>query len=165
MIAPLAAMQTKDVAFMITLAGVGVRGSELLLQQNDDVLKQTGVGEEYRKYFRELNQRVYDKIATMMPKDDVSDSLSSIFDQWKATLPEGRLGQMGFAGEIGKKKFLQTYKPLTSPWFRYFLAYDPQPILSRIKIPVLALNGSKDAQVAAQANLKGFEKGLLAARK
>jgi len=58
---------------------------------------------------------------------------------------------------------LQTYKPLTTPWFRYFLAYDPQPVLTKIKIPVLALNGSKDMQVAAQANLQGFEKGLLAA--
>lgn len=163
MIASMVATQSKDVAFMVSLAGLGVNGTELLLQQNDDLLKQSNVGDTYRSYFRELNALVYSKISSLTPTDDVSDSLEVVFENWKQRQPEGRLGQLGFVGEIGKKKFLQSYKPLTTPWYRYFLAYDPQFYLSRIKIPVLALNGSKDIQVAAQANLAGFEKGLTVA--
>jgi uncharacterized protein len=42
---------------------------------------------------------------------------------------------------------------LTSPWFRFFLDYDPLPNLQGVKCPVLALYGQKDLQVPASVNL------------
>ncbi|HBR69313.1 MAG TPA: hypothetical protein DEA55_08070 [Rhodospirillaceae bacterium] len=42
---------------------------------------------------------------------------------------------------------------LLSPWYRYFLAYNPRPTLEKVSIPVLALNGENDVQVAAKENL------------
>jgi hypothetical protein len=42
---------------------------------------------------------------------------------------------------------LQLIKKLNAKWFREFLAYDPAEDLSRIKVPVLAITGSKDIQV------------------
>src|SRR5690606_32235180 len=42
------------------------------------------------------------------------------------------------------------------PWMRYFIKYDPATTLTKIKIPVLALNGEKDIQVSAKENLAGF---------
>ena len=35
---------------------------------------------------------------------------------------------------------------INSPWFRFFLSYDPRPTLMKVRVPVLALNGEKDAQ-------------------
>ena len=35
--------------------------------------------------------------------------------------------------------------------------YDPQPALSKVTCPVLALNGAKDMQVDAGINLKAIE--------
>ncbi len=43
--------------------------------------------------------------------------------------------------------------PFNSPWFRYFLSYDPAPALEKVKCPVLALFGEKDMQVSAEQNL------------
>ncbi len=40
-----------------------------------------------------------------------------------------------------------------SAWFRYFISYNPRPTLEKVKIPVLALNGENDLQVAAKENL------------
>src|SRR5688572_28548162 len=40
-----------------------------------------------------------------------------------------------------------------SPWFRFFSAFDPKPTLSNVRVPVLALNGELDLQVAAKENL------------
>jgi fermentation-respiration switch protein FrsA (DUF1100 family) len=40
-----------------------------------------------------------------------------------------------------------------SPWYRYFLFYNPRPTLEKVKIPVLALNGENDLQVAWKENL------------
>jgi len=50
---------------------------------------------------------------------------------------------------------------LASDWFRYFLQYKPAATLSRINVPVLALNGSLDRQVPADENLAAI-KGALA---
>ena len=47
---------------------------------------------------------------------------------------------------------------VTSPWFVYFLRYNPAPVIQKIKCPVLALNGEKDIQVAAKANLDGIKR-------
>jgi uncharacterized protein len=49
---------------------------------------------------------------------------------------------------------------MSSAWYRYFLKYDPAPTLQKIKIPVLALNGDKDVQVDAVANLTAFDVNL-----
>jgi fermentation-respiration switch protein FrsA (DUF1100 family) len=38
--------------------------------------------------------------------------------------------------------------------------YDPQPVLTRVRCPVLAINGEKDLQVAADENLPGIRKAL-----
>lgn len=49
---------------------------------------------------------------------------------------------------------------LSSPWFRYFLDYDPLLALQKVKCPVLALNGEKDLQVSAADNLPMIQKTL-----
>ncbi len=42
---------------------------------------------------------------------------------------------------------------LLTPWFRYFLTYDPRPALLKVTCPVLALNGGRDLQVDSKINL------------
>ena len=51
-------------------------------------------------------------------------------------------------------------KELLSPWFRTFLALDPRTFLSRVEVPVLALNGERDWQVPPGANLPEMKKAL-----
>ena len=49
---------------------------------------------------------------------------------------------------------------LTSPWMKYFIKYNPAPILEKVKCPVLAINGEKDLQVPAKINLDTIKKAL-----
>ena len=42
---------------------------------------------------------------------------------------------------------------MTSPWFRQFLDYDPEPALEKLKCPVLALSGDRDLQVDSTENV------------
>ena len=51
-------------------------------------------------------------------------------------------------------------KTLTSPWFKYFVKFDPVPTLERVKCPVLAINGEKDLQVPPKENLSAIEDAL-----
>ena len=48
----------------------------------------------------------------------------------------------------------------TNDWFRYFLQFKPPAALSRIHVPVLALNGSLDRQVPADENLTAIKAAL-----
>ena len=48
----------------------------------------------------------------------------------------------------------------TDPWLRYFLAYNPQPALEALAIPVLALIGDLDLQVSAELNIPALEAAL-----
>ena len=52
---------------------------------------------------------------------------------------------------------------IISPWFKAFLAYDPQTNLRKVHVPVLALNGTSDVQVVYTQNIPAIEKALRAA--
>jgi fermentation-respiration switch protein FrsA (DUF1100 family) len=49
---------------------------------------------------------------------------------------------------------------VSGPWFRYFLTYDPAPNLARIRVPVLALDGSLDRQVPPVENLAAIRAAM-----
>jgi fermentation-respiration switch protein FrsA (DUF1100 family) len=51
-------------------------------------------------------------------------------------------------------------KQIRSPWYQYFLQYDPAPALEKVKCPVLAINGEKDRQVPPNQNLPAIRKAL-----
>jgi fermentation-respiration switch protein FrsA (DUF1100 family) len=47
---------------------------------------------------------------------------------------------------------------------RYFISTDPAGYWKKVKCPVLALNGEKDLQVAAEINLPAIKKALKSGR-
>ena len=47
-----------------------------------------------------------------------------------------------------------------TPWFRFFLDYDPAADLAKVRCPVLALFGEKDLQVLAESNRKAIAEAL-----
>jgi len=53
-------------------------------------------------------------------------------------------------------------KALSSPWFRYFLTYDPREALKKVSCPLLAIAGEKDMQVPPKENLSAIEMALKA---
>ena len=53
-----------------------------------------------------------------------------------------------------------TIGQLNSPWFRYFLQYDPATTLERLEVPVLAIVGAKDLQVLPADNMPAIEAAL-----
>src|SRR5581483_4641175 len=69
--------------------------------------------------------------------------LKEAIDAYLAELPEAEKKQ----AEAQKGMIDQQMKAVRSPWFRYFLTYDPRPALQKVRCPVLALIGEKDFQV------------------
>jgi hypothetical protein len=66
-----------------------------------------------------------------------------------------KLADEGMEAQLGIE-----IKALTSPWFRYFMDYDPATALRKVTCPVLVLNGEKDKQVPPAQNLPAIRKAL-----
>ncbi len=49
---------------------------------------------------------------------------------------------------------------MSSPWFRFFLEYDPLPVLQTLKTPALVLYGQKDVQVSPKFNEAPMKQAL-----
>ena len=73
---------------------------------------------------------------------------------WQNLAPE-------IQGEVQKEAFIKkTTANIISPWFRHFLKINPSEYLEKLSLPVLAINGENDTQVAYQSNLNGIERAL-----
>ena len=67
---------------------------------------------------------------------------------------------IGISNENLEASIHDQFKRLNSPWFRFYLAFDPGDVLQKVKCSVLALNGEKDIQVTPKENQQAIEKAL-----
>ena len=61
-----------------------------------------------------------------------------------------------------KQNYQAVLTQIQAPYMKYFLALDMRPLLGSVTCPVLALNGTKDTQVAYETNLGALRSGLTA---
>lgn len=156
-VASIAASMSPSVSFIVLLAGPGVRGDKLLLMQNEALARAAGASEAAIAEAASLNEALY-KIA--MRKGAAVDLKAEIASTLKAKLGEGKGGASADSLEAETSSIADQ---LLSPWMKSFLSIDPAFYLSTVKIPVLAMNGSKDLQVPADQNLKAIGAALSAA--
>lgn len=142
MIAPMVAARNSLVAFIVIMAGTGVSGAELLPAQVAAIAEASGESHEKALALGENNREVL-----TMFKQGASDE--ALIKKMAQLMPA--------ASEEQQKAQL---KPLQTPWFRFFLAYDPAISLRQVKCPVLAINGEKDMQVLPAQNLPAIRKAL-----
>jgi fermentation-respiration switch protein FrsA (DUF1100 family) len=64
--------------------------------------------------------------------------------------------------EHRKTKIDTHIKNMLSPWYRYFLTYDPKAALRKVTCPVLSIFGEKDLQVPPTENSIAVEEALRA---
>ncbi|WJG08694.1 alpha/beta fold hydrolase [Aliiglaciecola sp. LCG003] len=141
MIAPMVASQNKQIAFVVMMAGLGVDGVTLLTQQSFDIQKRMGVDEGALIKERQQDTQLFKQIAQGMSTDDIRQFL---------------INQQGLNEADATSKAQQ----MSSAWMRFFLSYQPKQYLAQVKCPLLAINGSKDLQVAASENLAAIEQIL-----
>jgi len=147
-IAPAVATSDKDVAFVVMIAGPCIRGDKLFVLQSAMTAKAYGAPDDYIAKRKVFDAELYNAIIS-------APSESAALDRAKAMITRGVANKIIDANEAESLA-----KDDTTPWERYFLAYDPAPILARITVPVLVLNGSLDVQVPAKENLASARQAL-----
>lgn len=156
MIAPIVATERKDIAFIILLAGPGLTGEEILIRQTELISKAEGIPDQEIEKNLKLSKSIYSEIRKSKDSDEANERVTKLLEKYVETLSDSEKTELG-----DTKAFIERQsKTVTSPWFTYFLKYDPVPVLEKVKCPVLALNGEKDLQVPPKEDLAAIEKAL-----
>ena len=158
LIAPMVAIKSSDVAFIVLMAGTGLPGEEILYLQGALISRAMGVNEEDIIKNRQFNEKIFSVIKEEKDKKNAEERLRQMFmEDWEKVSDEEK-EKIGDP-EVYLNAQLQS---LLSPWLKFFLTYDPKPTLSKVKCPVLAINGEKDLQVPPKENLSAIEEALVA---
>lgn len=83
-----------------------------------------------------------------------------LIEQNKAVLSKMNYSQEQIEEQVQKIKSRDASMGLQGKWFKCFLDLNPKDYLSRLTMPVLALNGEKDVQVIASQNLPAIKQAL-----
>lgn len=139
-IAPMVAASAPTVAFIVMMAAPAIRGDKLFVAQSAKVARLYGAPEAYVAGRQGLDRELYAAVIAAPTAEAARAEAQAIL----ARGVESKLVDASEADSLAKS--------ITSPWQRYFLAHDPEPVLRGLKVPVLAVYGGLDAQVPAADN-------------
>lgn len=142
-IAPMVAVRDKDVAYIVMMAGTGVPGDQVIVAQGEAIQIANGVSPEKAAKDAAKEREI---MTLVEAEKDQAVLEKELREKMKGDVPDAQIGMQ--------------ITQITSPWFRYFLTYDPAIALRKLSCPVLVLNGSLDKQVLPDQNLPVIRKAL-----
>lgn len=150
MIGSIVATENKNVKFFISMAGPGIVLDSLYKLQVYSLAKASGNSENVARHNAEQVEQVI-----------------RIINQYEGKELEKELRKMinnSFPDSASREQMTPVIdglvKTYSSPWFVYFIKFDPKNYIEKLTIPVLALNGSLDMQVTSKENLEGWKRLL-----
>lgn len=147
-IASMVASRLSSVDWIALLAGPATKGEETLLIQSDLITRAAGMTNDQVEKSLDFDRQSYNLVRHEKNRTALESDLADLV-------------KVSGIGPAMPPAFVQRQIHWTSsPWFRYFLDYDPVPALQRTKCPVLALSGEKDLQVPPKENLPLIRKAL-----
>lgn len=144
MIGPMVAADDPKIAFVVLLAGPGVPFTQLIAAQRAAIGDAVGADAKQMAANEAIVARAEAIAAAAKDSADAEAQIKAAFAG--KGLPPAALDQI--ARQVG------------SPGMRSMLADDPRPALAKLRMPVLALIGSKDLQVPAAQNIPALKADL-----
>ncbi|GAA4377928.1 alpha/beta hydrolase family protein [Hymenobacter koreensis] len=145
-VALLAASEKNAPNYIVSLAGYGLPGQEILKRQQVEILRMIGANPNQVLNALKFHQQMLDVIRQTPDNNLARAKVSAMM----------RIGNADMDFSMLHARANQ----LTSPWYRYFIDFDPRSSLKKVKCPVMVLNGTNDLLVAANKNLPALQKGL-----
>jgi len=144
-IAPLVAAEDPRIAFLVLMAAPGVDGTALLLAQNRALFTANGLPADQVEIMMKNRTEWFQAARDAQDVDDGRARLNAVLDRQglPATSPQ-RAQVLALSSAAG----------------HYMLNARPADALAKIKVPVLAIGGSKDLQVDAKTNLAAIRTAL-----
>ena len=125
--------------FIVSLAGMAISGKETLVMQNHQAMSAIGLPKDIVDSYCATISNILNEIAKGKKTSEIT--IDGVPDNLKPILK-------------------RSLEQANSSYIRHFITIDAGKQLSKIKCPVLALNGTKDTQVDCAANATILETGL-----
>jgi len=148
MIAPAIAAASNDLPWVVLLAAPATKGEDTLLNQSDLIARAGGLSDAQVLSSLNFDKQAYELVQKEPDNAVVTETLKTL------------VKESGLDAAVPPAALEAQLHMMTSPWFRFFLSYDPLPDLKRTKCPVLALYGEKDLQVPPKINLPMLQQAL-----
>ncbi|HTY60453.1 MAG TPA: alpha/beta fold hydrolase, partial [Bacteroidota bacterium] len=164
LIAPIVAGLSRDIAFIVLMAGPAVTGERLVCFQIETQMRGAKAGEEEIRKALSEQHRVFacvradtgwDGLALMFKKEAASGYSAMPAERKKAITDSASFVNARGAAMMGGVRV---------PWLKYFIDCDPVPALEKVSSPVLALFGELDMQVPVSLNRAPMEAALARSR-
>jgi len=163
MIAPMVAARRRDVNFIVLWGGPAAGGASVLAEQYANSLVQQGVDTAAANNFEKVHEQILKLFATSPDEKTFDTNALAIFNTWEGAQTQKTLDALNVHGDM-TARITKLYNGMyEAPWIHFFVAYDPEKDLSRVKCAVLAIIGEKDTQVNAAENLAAAKRILTAA--
>ena len=152
-IAFIVAKKDPSIAFVVSLAGAGVRGDSLMLKQVELISKSQGMPDAV---WQGMKPSIRNRYAILQQTDKTPEELQKeLYADVTKTMSPEQLKDLNTIQQLSAQ-----ISSMTSPWYLHFMRYDPAQDLKKLKCPVLALNGEKDIQVDAAMNLTAIQERI-----
>lgn len=142
-----------SIAFVVSLAGAGVKGDSLMLKQVELISKSQGMPDAV---WQGMKPSIRNRYAILQQTDKTPEELQKeLYADITQTMSPEQLKDLNTIQQISAQ-----ISSMTSPWYLHFMRYDPAEDLKELKCPVLALNGEKDIQMDAAMNLTAIQEKI-----
>lgn len=163
LVAPIAATRSDDVAFIVLLAGTAVPGDRIIEEQAALIGRVGGASEEAIAANRDVQRALFRVARGEVSADSGEALLGNALRRSVATLDSTRQAAVPDVDAFITAQVRTQLTQGLTPWFRYFIDYDPYPTLTNLRTPVLAIFGDLDLQVPSALNApvmrRAFEEG------
>ncbi len=133
-------------AFVVSLAGYGKPGYQVLLQQQGEIMRLIGADPTQVKAAQTAFARTVVVVRQTANNATARTKVAAMLSGNNTGLDAG----------MARARAAQ----LTSPWSRYFYDFNPKNRLNQVQCPVLLLNGTDDLQVSARRDMTPLQKAL-----
>jgi pimeloyl-ACP methyl ester carboxylesterase len=152
--------QSGELAFVVILAGPSLSGTETLYDQGAKILQAKGATEEEMQQQRAMQEQLFAAIRSGQGWDEVKTNMASQIRAAVDKLPPDQRAAIADVDAYVNTQVAAQVAGSQTPWFRFFIDYDPIPALEALKVPTLAIFGELDLQVPPAANLPGMEQAF-----
>ncbi|MDR0371571.1 MAG: alpha/beta hydrolase [Prevotellaceae bacterium] len=155
-IAPIIASDDRDIAFIVLMAGTGLKGGDVLLSQQELIGRASGLDENTIERTIKMHREIFEII---YKNDDAEQTKELLRTFLKQNMTDE---DFSTSSEITDRDLIveKNLRQLTMPWMLQFIKFDPKTVLEKVQCPVLAINGEKDLQVSPKENLSAIEAAL-----
>ena len=159
----IAATKSRDVSFLVSLAGLATNGYESLLLQNEALVDYSPQSKVDKMRSNEVNRLMFSTAYQYALSDSLENKLNNTYNYWKEK-DDIYFKTLGIEHDHFRFPIWYYVKQATGRWYRYFVRYNAEKTLNLIDIPILAINGDQDAFVQS-SNLDHWNVYSAAGRK